>query len=115
MSVTDTGGTPAVSAPTPDDDRWIAKLPAYGIFDETTANRIEPSGQRTFTSVCVGSEPIWTPSAAAPCGSARPKVAQPAVKLYRASAVSAFAVRAENTASIATLSAPRRRIRIMSG
>jgi len=57
----------------------IGDVPPDGMFAEITANRIDPSGQRTFTSVCVGSFPTCTPAFAAPWG-ARANVAHPFVK-----------------------------------
>ena len=81
VNVTVTTGTRcAVIAPAGAFAATIADAPAAGTFAETTAKRIDPSGQRTFTSVCVGSFPTCTAVLAAPWGSARPKVAHPFVK-----------------------------------
>jgi hypothetical protein len=82
VSVTVTAGVAAaVIEPAGAAAGTIGKVLAAGMFAETTANLIEPSGQRTFTSVCVGSFPTCTASLAAPWGSGRPNVAHPFVKI----------------------------------
>src|SRR6185436_3648592 len=78
LKFTDAFGSSGTNVPCGGAAEVIAKLPPFApAFTETTAKRIESSGQRTFTSVCVGSVPTCTALAAAPCGRARPKVAQP--------------------------------------
>src|SRR5262249_18347117 len=80
------------------NDPWAGSLavrayvpPFAPTFADTTANRIESSGNRTLTWVCVGSVPSCTAFGAAPCGSARPNVAQPGPTVYVASGLSAAA------------------------
>ena len=55
------------------------KLPAVGTLTVTTANRIDPSGQRFLTSVCVVRVPTWIPLpfGTRPWGTAWPNVAHP--------------------------------------
>src|SRR6185295_5462576 len=82
-------------------------LPALGTLAETMANLIEPSGQRFLTSVWVGSAPICRALVACPCGSASPKVAQPAVRPTVATvplvwAVGRVCALARTTASVVT-------------
>src|SRR2546423_10988195 len=56
------------------------KLPAAGTKTLTIAKRIDPSGHRFLTSVCVLNVPTRRPDGATPCGSACPNVAHPGVR-----------------------------------
>src|SRR5262249_22726618 len=85
VSVTATAGLSVPTRPAAGVPATIGSAPARGTFVVTTAKRIDPSGQRTFTSVCVGSAPTLTADVAAPCGSARPNVAHPFVNVFAAS------------------------------
>src|SRR5262245_932789 len=85
VNVTVTGTFGIGARPETAGPATIGNAPVRGTFAVTTAKRIDPSGHRTFTSVCVGSEPTLTADLAAPCGSARPNVAHPLVKLFAAS------------------------------
>src|SRR3982751_993047 len=88
VSVTVACGARNMDPPADAGPATIARSPADGTRAETTAKRIDPSGQRTLTSVWVGRSPTRTPSRAAPGGRARPNVAAPGVNAYRASAAS---------------------------
>ena len=80
VSVTDAAGSAGVNVPVAIAAGSSGKFPAAGTNTLTTAKRIDPSGQRFLTSVCVGNVPTRTPDVAAPCGSAWPKVAHPGVR-----------------------------------
>src|SRR5262245_22423954 len=58
---------------------------------DTTAKRIEPSGQVVLTSVCVGKLPSWREVRVVPCGNTRPNVAHPEVRRTVARGLSAGA------------------------
>src|SRR5262245_13569193 len=74
-------GQPAAKVPVCCAAAVMAYTPFEGTCAETIANRIDPSDQRVFTSVCVERDPTWTPDIATPAGSESPKVAHPVVSV----------------------------------
>jgi hypothetical protein len=92
VNVADAEGVAGVKGVVEFEAGLIAYVAADGAFTVTTAKRIEPSGQRVLTSVWVASVPTCSPADAAPCGSAWPNVAHPAVSVIDATVVCAHAL-----------------------
>src|SRR5437762_11761119 len=99
-SATDADGCAGVNAPLAIGAAVIGYVPEVGTLTVTTAKRIDPSGQRVLTSVCVSSEPTCSPLGATPRGTAWPNVAQPAVNV--STAICAEAARTDPSTSNTT-------------
>ena len=79
VNATEVEGTTGVNVPLCRFAEVTAYVPEVGMFAETMANLMDPSGHLFLTSVWVGRLPTCNPDVAQPWGTACPKVDQPAV------------------------------------